>query len=161
MAGIRKPAISPVVKQQIIFDFHNHAMSCYALGKKYGVAANTAKSIVKNNPPTFRAPESLVWKPLQTRARLDSAQRMQKLNEDAICVVELTFQAMIQTLQTCPEKINIREQTAFLTAAAPYVMPRMEARKSIPTPMGKRSNTMFRDEVMDYDLSDFNTLEDE
>jgi hypothetical protein len=161
MSGMRKPALSPEIKQQIIWDDHNNHLTYYGLAKKYGISDHTAKRVITTNPADYRAPAPVVWEPLQTRHSLDTAQRIQKLTQDAFSVAELTMQAMLRTLSSHPGKLNPRELIAFCAITAPYTMARMQTRKSIPTPMGKRTNTMFNEGFEDNEYSEFNTLEDE
>ena len=132
MSGTRKPALSPEVKQQIIWDFHNNHLSYYALGKKYGISDHTAKRVITSNPADYRAAAPVVWEPLQTREKLSEYHRLEQLTSDALSIVELTLQGMLRTLWTHPEKLNPTQLTAFMAAAAPYAMPRLQVRKSLP-----------------------------
>ena len=161
MAGIRKPAISPQVKQQIIWDFHNNHLSYYALAKKYGISDHTAKRVVLSNPADYRAPAPVVWEPLQTRSRQEAAQRMEELTLDALSVAELTMQAMLRTLSCNPEKLNPRELGAFMSITAPYTMARMQACKSIPVHLERKTNQMFKEDYNASGKGESNTLSDE
>ena len=151
MSGTRKPALSPEVKQQIIWDFHNNHLSYYGLAKKYGISDHTAKRVVTTNPANYRAPAPVVWEPLQTREKLSEYHRLEQLTSDALSIVELTLQGMLRTLWTHPEKLNPTQLTAFMAAAAPYAVPRMQVRKSIPKEPVRfdRSHPMFRTRLED------------
>jgi len=150
---LRTP-ISDKESEMVVKDYHDGKMSITALSKKYSRPYQSMKNIITNNPYGFweEKENKPIVKPLITKSRskLTDEERTAKLSDDALQIIELSFDMMLEKLETKDVNLTASKLAEFVKTVIPYVKEKKgenKGKEDTPTLTSRQTYDMFKQQV--------------
>jgi hypothetical protein len=134
----KRTTISPQLIENVVRDYHELKSSLTDLSIRYKCAYHTVEKIIKNNPYGFwdsRKMDIIHGFPVkpsvnEIRKTLTYDERKRLLIQDALKVVELGFDAVINLLETNPKSLNVSQLVSIVQTVAPFVITKADSKRS-------------------------------